>query len=140
MHPPLLPTINASLNALAGIFLILGGRAIKNKNITRHRALMISAFCSSVLFLCCYMYYHFTSRGITHYAGKGILKIIYLLILIPHSLLAVLIIPFILMALRHALRGEFTQHTRITRWLYPTWLYVSVTGVLVYLMLYVFPP
>ena len=139
MHPPLLPTINASLNALAGFFLILGGIAIKNKKIQTHRKLMIGAFISSTLFLCAYLYYHITSRGISHYQGKGILKVIYFLVLIPHTLLAVTIVPFIIIAIRHALKGEFEKHTRITRWLYPTWLYVSVTGVVVYLMLYIFP-
>ena len=139
MHPPVLPTINASLNASAGIFLILGGLAIKNKDRIRHRMLMICAFVCSILFLCTYLYYHFTSRGISHYQGRGILKIIYLLVLIPHTILAALIVPFIIMAIRYALRGEFEKHTRITRWLYPTWIYVSVTGVTVYLMLYIFP-
>jgi len=138
MHPPILPTINASLNALAGVFLILGGIAIKNKDRIKHRALMICAFISSVLFLCCYLYYHITSRGISHYQGKGILKLIYFLVLIPHTLLAVTIVPFIIMAIRYALRGEYDKHTKITRWLYPTWLYVAVTGVTVYMMLYIF--
>jgi len=139
MHPPLLPTINASLNASAGLFLILGGVAIKNKDRVRHRMLMICAFGCSALFLCAYLYYHLTSRGISHYQGHGILKAVYFFVLIPHTILAVTIVPFIIMAIRHALRGEFDKHTRITRWLYPTWLYVSVTGVIVYLMLYIFP-
>jgi len=139
MHPPLLPTINASLNATAGILLIFGGIAIKNKQVEAHKKIMISAFYCSALFLCCYLYYHLTSRGISHYQGKGILRIIYFLVLIPHTLLAVTIVPFIIMAIRYALRGEIDKHTRITRKLYPTWLYVSVTGVVVYLMLYIFP-
>jgi len=139
MHPPVLPTINASLNASAGIFLILGGLAIKNKDRIRHRMLMICAFVCSSLFLCTYLYYHFTSRGISHYQGRGFLKILYLLVLIPHTILAALIVPFIIMAIRYALKGDFEKHTRITRWLYPTWIYVSVTGVTVYLMLYIFP-
>jgi len=139
MHPPILPTINASLNALAGFFLILGGIAIKNKKILLHRKLMLSAFACSALFLCTYLYYHLSSRGISYYQGKGLLKIIYLLVLIPHTILAVTIVPFIIMAIRHALRGEIEKHTKITRWLYPTWLYVSVTGVTVYLMLYILP-
>jgi uncharacterized membrane protein YozB (DUF420 family) len=139
MHPPLLPTINASLNASAGVFLILGGIAIKNKDRVRHRILMICAFACSALFLCAYLYYHLSSRGISRYPGHGILKAIYFFVLIPHTILAVTIVPFIIMAIRHALRGEYEKHTRITRWLYPTWLYVSVTGVVVYLMLYIFP-
>ena len=139
MHPPLLPTINASLNALAGFFLILGGLAIKNKDRVKHRYFMICAFFSSALFLCAYLYYHLTSRGISRYPGHGVMKAIYFFVLIPHTLLAVTIVPFIIMAIRFALRGEFERHTRITRWLYPTWLYVAVTGVLVYLLLYILP-
>jgi uncharacterized membrane protein YozB (DUF420 family) len=139
MHPPLLPTINASLNASAGFFLVLGGIAIKNKNIVRHRILMLCAFGCSALFLCTYLYYHLTSRGISHYKGTGIFRTIYFIVLGTHTPLAALIVPFIIMAIRHALRGEYQKHTRITRWLYPVWLYVSVTGVWVYLMLYVFP-
>ena len=139
MHPPLLPTINASLNASAGFFLILGGIAIKNKDRVKHRILMICAFICSALFLSAYLYYHLTSRGISRYPGHGILKIIYLLVLIPHTILAALIVPFIIMAIRFALKGEFERHKRITRWLYPTWIYVSVTGVVVYLMLYILP-
>ena len=100
---------------------------------------MICAFAASVLFLCAYLYYHLTSRGISHYQGKGILRIIYFIVLGTHTPLAVLIVPFIIMAIRFALRGEFERHTKITRWLYPTWAYVSVTGVIVYLMLYIFP-
>ena len=139
MYFPILPTINASLNASAGVFLIWGGIAIKNKERLKHRFLMISAFVCSVLFLGAYLYYHLTSRGITHYQGKGILRIIYFFVLGTHTPLAVLIVPFIIMALRYALRGDYVRHTRITRWLYPTWLYVSMTGVIVYLMLYILP-
>ena len=139
MHPPLLPTINASLNASAGLFLILGGIAIKNKDRVKHRFLMICAFFCSALFLCAYLFYHLTSRGISHYQGKGILRAIYFIVLGTHTPLAVLIVPFIVMAIRHALRGEYEKHKKITRWLYPAWLYVSVTGVIVYLMLYVLP-
>jgi len=139
MHPPLLPTINASLNASAGFFLILGGIAIKNKDRIKHRYLMITAFICSALFLCCYLYYHFTSRGISRYPGHGLLKAIYFLVLIPHTILAAVIVPFIIMAIRFALRGEYEKHTKITKWLYPTWIYVSVTGVIVYLMLYILP-
>lgn len=139
MQVPLLPTINASLNALAGILLVLGHHTIKSKNIARHKKLMLSAFVCSALFLCTYLYYHATSRGITHYQGKGILRAVYFFVLGTHTPLAALIVPFVIMAIRHALRGEFDKHARITRWLYPVWVYVSVTGVTVYLMLYIFP-
>ncbi len=135
---PLLPTINASLNALAGIFLLLGFLAIKRKDRKWHKIFMLCAFVSSMLFLCAYVYYHATTRILTHYQGQGINRGIYFFILGTHTPLAVLIVPFIIMAIRYALQGQFDKHTRITRWLYPTWVYVSVTGVLIYLMLYVF--
>jgi putative membrane protein len=139
MSVPLLPTINASLNGLAGVFLFLGFLAIKSKNQKLHTKLMICAFTSSTLFLCCYLYYHFTSRGISHYQGHGLKRGIYFFILGTHTPLAVLIVPFIIMAIRYAIKGQLDKHTGITRWLYPTWTYVSVTGVLIYLMLYILP-
>ena len=140
MNVPILPTINASLNGLAGIFLVLGFLAIKRKDRVAHKKLMLCAFTSSALFLCCYLYYHITSAGITHYKGEGLSRVIYFFILGTHTPLAVLIVPFIIMAIRHALKGDLQKHTRITKWLYPTWLYVSITGVIIYLMLYVFKP
>ncbi len=139
MALPVLPTINASLNALAGIFLLIGFWAIKNNRRDVHKRAMLGAFVASAVFLCTYLYYHFTTHLITHYQGQGILRGIYFFILGTHIPLAVLIVPFIIIAIRHALKGRFEEHKRITRWLYPTWVYVSVTGVLVYLMLYVFP-
>lgn len=99
---------------------------------------MVSALTASTLFLCFYLYYHLTSRGITHYQGQGIWRGIYFSILLSHTPLAVLIVPFSLVAVRHAIKKDFIRHTRITRWLYPVWMYVSITGVLIYAMLYVF--
>ncbi len=139
MNLPLLPTINASLNALAGIFLVLGFVAIKRGDRVGHKKMMMAAFASSALFLCAYIYYHATSHVLTRYQGQGLLRGIYFFILGTHTPLATLIVPFIIMAIRHALKGNFEKHKRITRWLYPAWVYVSVTGVLIYLMLYVFP-
>ena len=138
MTLPILPTINASLNAWAGVFLLFGFAAIKRKDIPAHRRYMTCAFCSSALFLCAYVYYHATTHILTHYQGQGVWRGVYFFILGTHTPLAVLIVPLIIMAIRHALRGEFAKNTRITRWLYPVWLYVSVTGVLIYLMLYIF--
>ena len=138
LYLPLLPTINASLNALAGLCLFMGFRAIRRKDILTHRKWMISALVCSSVFLCAYVYFHLTTHILTRYPGHGIWKLIYLTVLGTHTPLAVLIVPFILIALRHALRGEFGKHVKITRWLYPTWMYVSITGVIVYLMLYVF--
>ena len=134
------PTINASLNALAGGFLIAGWFAIhKKKDQILHRKLMTGALVSSSLFLVCYLYYHY-HVGTTHYQGKGILRVIYLIILGTHTPLAALIVPFAIAAVIFAVQGNFTKHTAITTKLWPVWLYVSITGVIIYLMLYVFKP
>lgn len=132
------PPLNASLNATAGVFLCLGWVAIRQNRRQAHKKLMIAAFFASVVFLISYVSYHFLRHGmVTRYEGEGVSRIIYFFVLGTHTPLAVLIVPFILLALRHGLRGEFDKHVRITRWLLPTWLYVSVTGVVIYLMLYV---
>ena len=133
-----LPTLNATLNGLAGILLFLGWRAIKAKDQKRHQKLMIAALVTSVAFLISYIIYHTQVRGVTHYQGEGIWRGIYFFILLTHTPLAVLIVPVSLMAVWHAYHKNFRKHTRITKWLLPVWLYVSVTGVLIYLMLYVF--
>ncbi|MBX7257759.1 MAG: DUF420 domain-containing protein [Candidatus Hydrogenedentes bacterium] len=137
--PPLLPTINATLNGLAGVFLILGWRAIRSRRVEQHKQFMFMALLSSAAFLTCYLYYHFTAVGITRYQGQGILRALYFFILLSHTPLAALMTPFILAAVWFALKGNFTAHTRITKWLWPIWMYVSVTGVLIYLMLYLLP-
>ena len=138
MTTPLLPTLNASLNALAGIFLFLGRLAIKNGKQEIHKRCMISALVSSTLFLISYVTYHILIHGGTRYQGQGIARPIYFFILLTHTPLAVIIVPFCLTAVYHAVKGNFQAHTKITRWLWPTWMYVSVTGVLIYLMLYIF--
>ena len=135
----ILPTVNAFLNALAGIFLLLGWRAIKVKKPEVHKKFMLAALVASTLFLVCYITYHALKHGVvTHYQGTGFWHGIYFFILLTHTPLAVIIVPFSLVAVRHALRGDFVRHVKITRWLFPVWGYVSVTGVLIYLMLYVF--
>ena len=133
-----LPLLNASLNALAGFFLILGWCAIKKGRRDIHQRCMSLALISSVLFLCSYLTYHIFVHGVTRYQGQGISRFIYFTILLTHTPLAVIIVPFSLMAVSHALKGNFTSHVKITRWLLPAWMYVSVTGVIIYLMLYVF--
>jgi putative membrane protein len=140
MSLPLLPTINASLNGLAGVCLLMGYAAIKRKDRQTHNRWMLAAFTCSALFLCSYIYYHATTHAVTRYGDHGVLTWIYLFILGTHTPLATIIVPFIIMAIRHAIRGELDKHTRITRWLFPAWVYVSVTGVVIYLMLYVFKP
>lgn len=133
-----LPTLNATLNGLAGIFLFLGWRAIKAGKENIHRRYMISALVASMLFLVSYVTYHALIHGVTHYQGHGIWRGVYFTILLTHTPLAMLIVPFSLLAVWHAVHRNFRKHTRITKWLLPVWMYVSVTGVLIYLMLYVF--
>ena len=136
--PPIFPTINASLNLTAAIFLLMGYKAIKRKSIAEHRRYMIIALCASVLFLICYVSYHYIHGTVTRYQHHGILRAIYFFILLTHTPLAVLIVPFIIAAVYFALKGNYAAHVKITRWLWPTWMYVSVTGVLIYIMLYIF--
>jgi putative membrane protein len=100
--------------------------------------LMLAALAASFLFLCSYLTYHFFYHGFTRYQGEGILRPIYFFILLTHTPLAVLIVPFCVAAVYFAFKGNFKKHTAITRWLLPTWMYVSLTGVLIYFMLYVF--
>ncbi len=133
-----LPTLNACLNGLSGILLFLGWLAIKNGRKDIHQKFMVSALISSTLFLISYLTYHTLVHGVTRYQKEGISKIVYLFILATHTPLAAIIVPFSLIALRHAIKGRFDKHTRITRWLMPVWMYVSVTGVVIYLMLYTF--
>ena len=141
MDIPIFPTINASLNALAGIFLFTGWRYIKQGKRNEHRICMILALISSTVFLICYVTYHALKHGVvTKYQGQGILRPIYFFILSTHTPLAVIIVPFCIAAVVFAVKGNFRSHTKITKWLYPTWMYVSVTGVIIYLMLYVFKP
>ena len=137
MPPIFFPTINALLNLSAAILLILGFVAIKKGDVAEHRRFMIGALCASVLFLACYLSYH-AMYGSTQYEGEGLMRIVYFFILLTHTPLAVLIVPFVIAAVYYALKGDILRHTRITRWLWPTWMYVSVTGVLIYLMLYIF--
>lgn len=132
-----LPTLNASLNGLAAIFLFLGGRAIKQKQKEKHKQLMICALISSALFLTSYVIYHYQTHGaVTKYQGEGILRYIYFFILMTHIPLAALIVPFVITAVYYAFKQNYVKHTKITKWLLPVWMYVSVTGVLIYLMLY----
>ena len=134
----LFPTINASLNVLAGLLLFLGYRAIKLRQRDAHKAFMMSAFFCSMIFLCSYLTYHYLKQGVlTRYEGEGLFRTVYFFILITHSSLAG-IVPFLAVpAVYLALKGNFERHKKITRYLFPLWMYVSVTGVLIYFMLYV---
>ena len=130
-----LPTVNAALNSLSGAFLILGFIFIKSKNIKAHKACMLAAFASSTLFLISYLVYHY-QVGSVPFKGQGAIRTVYFTILLTHTILAVFVVPLALITLRRALKENFPAHRRIARWTFPIWLYVSITGVLVYVMLY----
>ena len=130
-----LPTLNAALNATSALLLLLGFYFIRHRNIHAHRACMGGAFLVSTLFLISYLTYHY-HVGATRFTGQGMIRPVYFTILISHTLLAA-IVPFLaIITLTRALRGQYDKHRRIARWTLPLWLYVSVTGVVVYLMLY----
>lgn len=130
------PLINASLNGVATLFLIAAGIAIKQyRNESLHRNLMIAALVCSAAFLSCYLYYH-AHAGSVPYLGQGALRYLYFAILLTHIPLAAIMVPFILAAVYFAFRDNRRRHVQIVKWLYPVWLYVSVTGVVIYVMLY----
>jgi uncharacterized membrane protein YozB (DUF420 family) len=131
----LLPAVNATLNATSGIFLLTGYVLIKQRRINAHRNAMLAAFTSSTLFLISYLVYHY-HVGSHPFAGQGIIRPIYFAILISHVVLAVVILPFIISTLTKGLRAQYVRHKRVAKWTFPLWMYVSVTGVIVYLMLY----
>ena len=135
------PHLNAALNGLSGIFLLLGFYFIRTNRIKQHRASMLTAFSLSILFLISYLTHHtlrtyYFGLGTTRFTGEGIARPIYFTILLTHTVLAAAIVPFVLVTLRRALRGKFELHKRLARWVFPVWVYVSISGVLVYLMLY----
>jgi len=140
-----LPAVNASLNGISAIFLGAGYYFIRRKNQVAHRNCMIAAFAASTLFLACYLTYHgylacVLHRGPTEFRKPPGFRPIYLGILLTHTLLAVLVVPLALTTLSRALRQRFDRHRKIARWTWPCWMYVSVTGVLIYLLLYrIFP-
>ncbi len=129
-----LPAVNASLNALAASFLAAGWVAIRRGARRAHQYLMVSAFASSGLFLVCYLAYHYV-HGDTRYAGGGVMKAVYLAILASHVLLSLFVVPGALVSFYFAWRKSFSRHKKVTRWLAPIWLYVSVTGVVIFFML-----
>ena len=133
----LFPPLNASLNALSGIFLLAGYINIRRKRIPAHRRLMIAACITSLCFLASYITYHTLRHGIvTRFAGTGAIKTLYLAILTSHTILAVVIVPLAILSVMNGLRMRVPQHRRVARWTFPLWMYVSVTGVLVYFFLY----
>ena len=129
-----LPAVNASLNATAAMLLLAGWIAIRRGSMRVHRVLMVGAFAASSLFLICYLAYH-AVHGDTRYAGTGAIRTVYLAVLATHVLLSMTVVPLALTAFWFALRREFRRHRRVTRVLWPIWMYVSVTGVVIFLML-----
>jgi len=131
----LLPTLNAALNSLSAIFLVIGYLCIRRKKIAAHKASMISAVITSSLFLISYLVYHY-HIGSRSFEGQGWIRPVYFSILISHTILAATIVPLVIVTLKRAWKGNFALHARIARRTLPLWLYVSVTGVVVYWMLY----
>ncbi len=130
-----LPTLNATLNAISALLLSVGYVFIRRKERQRHKACMLAAFAMSVLFLISYVAYH-AQVGSKPFPGHGVMRAIYFSVLIPHVLLAATIVPLALITLSRGLSNRIDAHRRIARWTLPIWLFVSVTGVIVYLMLY----
>jgi len=130
-----LPAVNATLNAIAAVLLAIGWMLIRRGRWRQHRAVMISAFCTSVLFLISYITYH-AHIGSKHFTGQGPIRVVYFTILLTHTVLAVTIVPLALITLSRGLSARYDRHRAIARWTLPLWMYVSVTGVIVYLMLY----
>jgi len=130
-----LPHLNALLNSTSAVLLVSGFRFIRLGRIQAHRNCQLAALFTSTLFLVSYLTYHYY-HGSTRFTGQGMVRPVYFVILLTHTILAVVIVPLILITLYRAARGDFDRHRRIARWTLPLWLYVSVTGVIVYLMLY----
>ena len=130
-----LPTVNACLNALSFVLLTLGYRSIRRRRARDHRLWMLAALTTSILFLVSYLVYH-QRVGHVPYPYQDWTRPLYFTILIPHVILAALMVPLVCIAVNHALRGRFRRHRRIARWLWPVWMFVSVSGVMVYLLLY----
>ncbi len=132
---PHLPTVNAALNGLSAALLVVGFAFIRQRNVAAHRACMLAAFVTSSLFLVTYLVYH-ASAGSVRFTGTGWVRPVYFVLLISHIVLSAVVLPLALTTIYRAWTDDFVRHRRIARWTLPVWLYVSVTGVVVYLMLY----
>jgi len=128
--------LNATLNAISAILLAVGYIAIRSGRRELHKKLMVTAFFVSCAFLVSYLIYHYRIHQVIHFAGQGFIRPIYFALLLSHTILAVVIVPLIIITLRRAWAEKFDKHRAIARWTLPLWFYVSVTGVIVYLMLY----
>lgn len=139
------PHLNAALNALSGVFLLSGFYFIMRRQIAQHRLCMLTASSISALFLVSYVSHHalrtyYFGLGPTKFTGEGLIRPIYFTILTSHTFLAALVAPFVIVTLRRGLKGRYDEHKKVARLVFPVWLYVSVTGVIVYLLLYQFYP
>lgn len=132
-----LPFINAILNSVSTVFLTLGYISIRKKDRVQHKRYMVTALISSALFLTCYLIYHY-QVGSVPYPYYDWTRPVYFVILVPHIILAAIMSPFIISAVHYAWIGEFSKHKRLMRWVWPVWIFVSVSGVVIYLMLYRF--
>jgi len=131
------PVVNAILNGTSALLIAIGIVLIRQKRRTAHKRVMLTAVVTSSVFLVSYLYYH-AHVGNVHFQGQGISRPVYFTILISHTLLAATVVPLVLVTVTRALRGRFDRHRSAARWTYPVWLYVSVTGVVIYFMLYQF--
>jgi len=130
-----LPALNASLNAITTVLLLTGYAMIRHRRVSLHRACMIAAVATSMLFLASYLYYH-AHVGSKRFPGQGWIRPVYFAILFSHTVLAAAVVPLALTTLVRGLREQYVRHRRLARWTLPIWLYVSVTGVVIYLLLY----
>ena len=130
-----LPALNATLNATSAVLVVTGYRLIRSGQRDAHRKVMLTAFATSIVFLISYLIYH-AQVGSVPFRGQGPVRALYFTILISHTILAASVPVLAILSLRRGLRGEFQRHKKIAKWTFPIWLYVSVTGVIVYLMLY----
>jgi putative membrane protein len=137
ISPSFFPALNAFLNGSSAVLIGSGYYLIKSGRREAHKRMMITAFITSTLFLISYLYYHLVLRaGVTHFRGDGLWRPVYFSILISHTFLAVVVVPFVLVTLHRALKGNFARHRAIARYTFPIWMYVSVTGVVIFVMLY----
>jgi uncharacterized membrane protein YozB (DUF420 family) len=129
------PALNATLNGTSAVLLLTGRVLIAKGRIAAHRVCMIAAVVASFLFLCCYLYFH-AKVGNIRFLGQGWSRLVYFSILISHTTLAIVIVPLAVITLTRGLKARYAKHRSIARWTWPLWMYVSITGVIVYFMLY----
>lgn len=136
--PIFFSTLDAVLNGSTAVLIGIGYYFIRQGRIQAHKRMMLAGFFTSCLFLLCYLYYHLILRaGVTHFRGQGLSRPLYFTLLISHTILAVVVVPFILVTLYRALKGRFARHKAIAPYTFAIWMYVSVTGVIIYVLLYI---